>query len=436
VTQQPSTPMLTLEARPERRLIRPHGSFRHVDFRVSVAALPPSDGADRPPLTIGLVLDRSGSMHGQKIVTARSAALAVLDRLRVQDRVAAVVFDHQVDVLQEAAPASAEVKARLRAELSSIEARGNTALHEGWLTGCRVIAPETAKADHLARCFLLTDGLANVGLTDREQIAAQAAEVRANAGIGTSTFGIGVDYDEGLLGPMAVAGGGQFHHLRGPEEIATTFLGELGELLAVAARNVRLEIHAAPGTSAELVSPYWLTSTGDARWSVALGDLLAGEDRHVIVRFGFLSQPEHAGHLVRARLSWTGDVGEENSAWQQVFFEYADHAARNAERADPAVQRLVGVHHAGRAQRRAIELSRAGDMNGARELLRAVARRIAEYAGTDPELQDALSALRAAERDLEQHGYSVAAAKEAYYGSQLRTRAQRDLRQSSINDRS
>ena len=88
----------------------------------------------------------------------------------------------------------------MRAELSRIDARGSTALHEAWLTGCRLIAPDRAQTGRLTRTFLLTDGLANVGLTDAEQIAVQAGEVRANAGIGTSTFGIGVDYDEGLLG--------------------------------------------------------------------------------------------------------------------------------------------------------------------------------------------------------------------------------------------
>jgi Ca-activated chloride channel family protein len=93
----------------------------------------------------------------------------------------------------------------------------------------------------LTRCFLLTDGLANVGLTDLEQIAAQAAGVRTHAGVGTSTFGIGDDYAESLLGPMAVAGGGQFHHLRTPVDIARTFLGELAEMLCAAALNVLLE---------------------------------------------------------------------------------------------------------------------------------------------------------------------------------------------------
>ena len=128
-------------------------------------------------------------------------------------------------------------------------------------------------------------------------------------------------------------------------------------------------------------------------------------------------------------MSWVDDAGLHESEWHDVFFQYADHAARTAEQPDARAQRVVGVHHAERAQRRAIELSRAGQIDAARQLLVAVARRIAEYAGADPHLLEALNALRAAEANLMHHGYAPVAAKEAYYASQLRTRGQRDLRQ-------
>jgi Ca-activated chloride channel homolog len=424
-------PDLSLEMRPERRLIGTHGSFRHVDFLVRVASAARRQHADRSPLAISLVLDRSGSMHGDKIATARQAALAVLEQLDDRDRVAAVVFDDHIDVLQQAAPATAEVRARLRAELARVEARGRTALHEGWLTGCTAIAADGPETARLTRCFLLTDGLANVGVTDSEQIASEAAGVRANAAVGTSTFGIGLDYNEGLLGPMAVAGGGQFHHLRGPAEIARTFLGELGELLAVAVRDVRLEIQGTSGATAEMISPYWMQQSGDggSSWSVTLGDLLGGEDRHVVVRFGFMTQLQLAGHLLRARLVWVSAAGLPMTGdWRELSFEYADYALRRAEPVQLDVQRVVGVQHAERAQRIAIERSRNGDVAGARQVLDGVARRIAEYAGDDSELLTSIAELRRAEADLSMHGYAPAMAKETYFASQSRSRGQRDLR--------
>ncbi len=416
-----------LEMHPERRLIG-YGSKRHVDFRVHVSPAPAQRPAERRPVAIGLVIDRSGSMHGDKIVTARRAALAVLDRLNESDRVAAVIFDDRIDVLQNGAPATPEVKARLRAELTAVEARGSTALHTGWLTGCRAIAPETAGAV-LARCFLLTDGLANVGLTDAEQIASEAASVREHAGVGTSTFGIGDDYDESLLGPMAVAGGGQFHNLRTAEEIARTFLGELGELFTVAAANVRLRVEVEPGVGVEVVSPYWAQRVSPTQWSIALGDLLSGEERHVVGRFAFGDVSGGNKRVVRGQLEWRAPDGRECiGALQEIAFEPADSAARAAEHGDPGVLRIVGQHHAESARTRAIERSRQGDLDGARSLLRRVARRIGEYAGNDPELRQAMIELDSAERDLGQRGYEAASAKEAYFLSTAQARGQRDLR--------
>ena len=214
-------------------------------------------------------------------------------------------------------------------------------------------------------------------------------------------------------------------------EIATTFLGELGELLTVVVRDVRLELQAAPGTTAEMISPYWMSrvSEVDSNWSVTLGDLLAGEDRHAVVRFGFMTQLAHTGHLLRARLVWVGLDGEPaSSPWSEQFFAYAEHAERSAERARPEVQRVVGVQHAERAQRMAIERARSGNLDGARAILNRVADRIAEYAGDDPSLQQAIAGLRQAALDFDVQGYAPAMAKEAYYGSQALSRGQRDLR--------
>jgi Ca-activated chloride channel homolog len=274
------TDLLTLAQHPERRLIRPTGSYRHVDFAIRASARPARTD-DRP----ALALDRSGSMHGDKISTAREAAATVVDALDERDSVAVVVFDDRTD------------------------ARGSTALHEGWLTGCREVADEPSSAAapaRLARCLLLTDGLANIGLTDAEQIAAQAAGIRQSAGVGTSTFGIGLDYAEQLLGPMAVAGEGQFHHLRTSADMRQTFRGELVEIFAVAASNVRLELRTSPDVSIDVVSQYRVA--GEAGHAViGVGDLMGGEERHIVVRFGFPPQTPLFRPRVESRISWQVD---------------------------------------------------------------------------------------------------------------------------------
>ena len=419
---------LVLQARPERRLIRRGGSHRHIDFAIKVHQC--REPRERMPLTLALVIDRSGSMAGPKLATAKRAALAVLDRLDESDRAAVVVFDNRVDLLQPAEAVTPELRAHVRAALDRIEARATTALHEGWLTGCRAIASdeEPASEQGLARCFLLTDGLANVGLTDPETIASQAAGIRHNAGIGTSTFGIGADYDEGLLSPLAVAGGGQFHHLRTAAEIAHTFVGELGELLAVVAGLVRLELQLDAGVTAEPVSAYRSTPPQGGSLSISVGDLLAGEERHVVMRFAFPPQDDLDGQAVRARLVWADAGVEHSTAWQEVSFRYADRQACDAEAHDPEVMHWVGLHHAERARQEAASQSRRGDRDGARTTLQTVARRIGRYAGTDRDLREAIDALNAFEREVAEAPLSSMRAKEVTSQSQRRSRSQRDYR--------
>lgn len=415
--------VVELAVRPERRLLRPGGDCRYLLCQIRVAAGAP-DRRERRPVSLALVLDRSGSMSGEKLQLAKQAALALADRLAERDQLALVVFDDKIDLLQPRAPVTAALRARLRSLLAELDARGTTALHQAWLTGCQAIAGDAPPrpGEALARCFLLTDGLANVGQTDPEQIATEAAGIWSHAGIGTSTFGIGEDYNEALLGPLAAGGGGQFHHLRTPDAIATTFVNELGELLAVVAGGVRLELETGAGVEVEVISAYHgrPEPAEPRRWVIGIGDLTSGEERPVVVRLGFPSQTGPAVQRIRARLVWYANGDERQSDWRTVDFTYAGPAACEAEAGDPAVLEWVGLHTSARAQLESVRLRRAGRAEEAAEALRAAAEQIAAVAPASPAIQETLAELTAAQYDQD--------LKERYYAAQTKARGQRDLR--------
>ncbi len=427
---------VSLKLTPERRLIPPAQGFRYVDALVQVETVDRPSKLDRLPLTLALVLDRSGSMQGEKIATAKQAVLAVLERLEERDQAAIVIFDDKIDVLQAAGHVTEAFKAKARAAVSRVEARANTALHEGWLTGCKAIAPEHTGGDRgVVRCFLLTDGLANVGVTDPEQIAGEAAGIREHAGISTSTFGIGDDYNEALLAPMAVAGGGQFHHLRSANEILNTFVGELGDLLAVAARQVRLELEAEPGMSAEVVSTYWTSTTqpGWTAWSVAIGDLIGGDARHVVVRLGFPEQQGQEGRALRARLVWKDEEGEQSSAWEELRFTYAAPEACEAETPNPEVLTVVGKHTSSRAQMEALRLNKAGDYAGAQQVMAQATSAVTGWAANAPVLEEEVAELRDVAEHVSNAPAAPSYAKEQMFRKQTSTRGQKDYRTNSPN---
>jgi Ca-activated chloride channel family protein len=424
---------VTLEALPERRLIPHAASVRRIDYRIQVSAAANKARAERAPLTLALVIDRSGSMSGDKIMTAKRAALTALNELDERDTAAVVIFDDQIDTIQSATPVTPAIKRHVARELEKIQARGSTALHEGWLTGCHAIVGQGASGG-LARCFLLTDGLANVGIQDPEQIATEAGGIRRNAGIGTSTFGVGLDYAEELLGPMAEAGGGQFHNLRTAEEIAHAFAGELGELLLTAAANVRLEIEAEAGATVELLSIYHTQQDADHpyRWSAMIGDLIGGEERHVLTSVNFPLSARREAQTVRARVLWTQDGAEKATEWSPLTFTYATDAECDSEQPDAEIAQRIGEALSDRAQREALTLSKRGDFAGARMFLANTSSDIQAYAASAPmlaaELDDIadLNSGIAGNIPLASH-----ISKEVYFQRQMRSKGQRDQRQAS-----
>lgn len=419
----------------ERSLIHASDSNRYIVFLTRVQQnATVEEEPKRLPLELALVLDRSGSMHGEKLQTAKQAVLTVLDHLTSRDTISLVAFDSHIKTIQSPAKVTPQMKSQLREKLLSLEASTSTALHQGWLIGCKSLVDTADTGQTLKRCFLLTDGIANVGMTDPEQIASAAASMREQNAISTSTFGIGIDYNELLLGPMAVAGGGQFHHLRTPEEIINTFVGELGELLSVAALQVRLEVETSQGTELDLVSPYWLKSdrNNPLRRIISIGDLQSNEERPVVVCCKFPTQQEDAEpQIVRARVVWRSDNTEHATDWQEIRFSYASQQACAGEAHDPEVMKLVAQHEADRARREAVASNQRGDYQGAQRVVHRAVRSMHRYASSSPIVGMEQSSLNDLANQMMNTPMAPEMSKEIYYNQQRRSRNRKDYRQAS-----
>jgi Ca-activated chloride channel family protein len=163
---------------------------------------------ERTPLNLSLVLDRSGSMPGDKLLQARRAAALLVRRLDPEDLVSVVAFDDEVDTV--APPATGAAQADLGQRIEAIEPGGSTNLSGGWLRGRDFVT--AGKLDGgVIRVLLLTDGQANAGITDHPSLVGLCRAGRER-GITTTTIGFGEDYDEHLLREMA-DGGVQLHLL-------------------------------------------------------------------------------------------------------------------------------------------------------------------------------------------------------------------------------
>jgi Ca-activated chloride channel family protein len=371
-------------------------------------------------VNLAFVLDRSGSMSGQKIELAKRAIETAVDRLLPTDRFAIVCYDDRIDVVVEGTTASREAKTHAIERLRSIDARGSTDLGGGWLRGAEqvalgqvIVAGGNAKSDadmhrlasntdagnggpvrsSVNRVLLLTDGLANVGIVDHAQLAGHAQELRAR-GVTTTTFGVGEDFDEGLLQSMADGGGGHFYFIANAAQIQDHIATEVGELLQVVARETVLEITAPETLEVSTLSPYAIERRG-SRHHVLLGDLVAEQRLEVVLRvkFGYGPIGQEVGLLVGTS-DREGVLNLAGASPVGVGWEYADDHTNDAQARDRSVDRAVARLFAARARQGAVKLNRLGDFLEARRELREVSRRIAGYAGSDGELRGLVAELR------------------------------------------
>ncbi len=235
---------------------------------------PPTKALERPRINLSLVLDRSGSMQGEKIATTRRAAKTAIAQLLKTDRVNVVAFDDQVEVV---VPSTlVEEPEEICAKIDQIKDRGWTALHPGWLEGATQVA-QHLKAGQLNRVLLLTDGEANRGETRPESIAADVRGL-SQRGVSTTTIGFGKDYNEHLLRGMAESGDGNHYFIDTIERLFEVFETELSGMAMARGQKVRLRLE----TDAQLEVLTNLEKESDG--SLRLNDLMLGNTIQVLLR--------------------------------------------------------------------------------------------------------------------------------------------------------
>jgi Ca-activated chloride channel family protein len=410
--------------RPDRTLIRAHArSERFLLAEVVAPTVAPDPSRRRAPVNLAFVLDRSGSMGGQnKLGLAKQAVVEAVHRMEAEDRFSVVAYDDRLEVVIPATLASPEERRRAADRLARIDARGSTNLHGGWLTGCEQVA-STLAPDGVNRVLLLTDGLANVGVTDHDELQRLAGTLR-DRGITTSTFGVGTDFDETLLQGMADNGGGHFYFIGDVAQMRDHITSEVGETLEIVAREVVLELVLPEGVRVEALSPFRVEQrAGSAR--VYLGDMVSGQVLSVVLRvtFDFGDVGREVG--IAARVTDRDDAFAVSSpavAAVTLAWRYADHAANDAQPRDRDVDRVVARLFAERARQQAVQLNRQGRFDEAGKLLDGVRRRVASYAGSDAELQRIAAELKE-ERPAYAAAMPEAARKRAYYAASVSLRS-------------
>ncbi|HEX8749316.1 MAG TPA: VWA domain-containing protein [Pyrinomonadaceae bacterium] len=302
----------------------------------------------RPKLNLSVVLDRSGSMGGEKMERAREAASYCIDQLLPTDRVSLVTFDDAIDVL---IPSQlAENKPALKERIAHIEARNSTALHEAWVRGGMQVS-EHLTGGAINRVLLITDGQANVGLTNTDEIVSQAMGL-FQRGVSTSTIGIGEDFQEDLLMPMAQSAGGNAWHVERAEDMQRIFSVELEGLIAQVAHTVSLGLIPSDGVRlSDLLNDFEMNENGRYK----LPNLQAGSSIEVLAQLRVPAQAAGTKrHLLDLRMGYTPQEARSAEVLKQSLeVEFVEASKLKELPVNPEVEKAVRMLMNARARREA-----------------------------------------------------------------------------------
>jgi Ca-activated chloride channel family protein len=321
---------------------------------------------DRMPVNVAIVIDKSGSMQGDKIEQARQAAVQAVDRLRDNDIVSIVTYDSTVTVLVPATKASDReaIKARIR----DISASGNTALFAGVSKGAGEVR-KFLDDKRVNRVILLSDGLANVGPSSPSELE-QLGESLIKESISVSTMGLGLGYNEDLMSRLALASSGNHVFIEDAENLVQVFQNEFDDVLSVVAQKIRIEAKLAAGIRPVKVLNYPADITGQ-RVSIELGQLYSSQERYFVVEleipYGSDSSSRPVAEVSVEYMNMVTQTTEKLTSSVRVRFSDSQELAESDLNKDVLAACVIQI--ANERNRNATRLRDEGKVEEARSLL-------------------------------------------------------------------
>ncbi len=327
----------------------------------------------RVPTDLLVVLDRSGSMGGEKLEDARQAIRELVSQLGPEDRFALVTYSDGAELSIPLAVAAPETRQGWLATVARIEASGGTNMSSGLDLALENVTRLRA-AGHAPRMILISDGLANQGDASPEGLIGRAKRA-AEAELALTTVGVGADFNEYLMTALADAGGGNYYFVERGTELAPIFAREFGATRSTVASAVAVEITPADGVRVVDAAGYPLEQSA-GRIVIRPGTLFGGQERRIWVTLAVPhdAPAEHA--LGRFALSY-----KEGTTVRTVAFDQTPQVACVASREDflaavdaPAWARSVVVEGFNKMQDEVARQVKAGKREEARAAMEAFRR--------------------------------------------------------------
>jgi len=325
---------------------------------------------ERTPLNISLVIDKSGSMSDyNKLEYVKESANYMIDELNMKDYVSIITYNDYVDILQ--STTNVRKKSTLRDKISKITSGGYTNLSGGMLEGFDQVEYAYTKG-YVNRVFLLSDGLANRGITNQYRLQQIVKEKNWEDGIVISTFGVGNDFNEDLMSNIAEYGRGNYYFINSPSNISRIFAQELRGIRALAGQNTKVEI-TFPDEYLKLKKVYgYPYEVVDGKIIIDFKDVFSSEKKSVLLKFDVVSQ-------MRKYVNFHAELIYEDVS--RDFKRIKDHqyktlkptnsSSEYSESFNQEVMQNVAMFEANEIMGRAIRYADDGDYENAKKQLRA-----------------------------------------------------------------
>jgi Ca-activated chloride channel homolog len=329
--------------------------------------------AVRVPLQVCFVLDRSGSMSGEKIVQLQQAVLQALDLLQPGDQAAIVTFAHQPK-LALALTAAAD-RRRIAEAVGGIKAGGGTRMAPAMELGLAQLRQPFSGRKVL---LLLTDGQ-----TEHEKECLYWAAEAGRLGIPFTAFGIGSDWNEQLLETIAAQSGGSADYISDAGALQAAFTASVQQAQQTVIEQSHARLRLVNGVvvravwhTVPLISQQAVQAAGERDVGFAIGEI-AGSGRALLLELLVDGRP--AGEYRIGELLVDYDIpalqirGGRTSL--DLVVRFSDDAGQ-VQQVTPAVMNTVEKVSAFKLQTRALRDIESGDVDAAAQKLKGAVTRL------------------------------------------------------------
>jgi Ca-activated chloride channel family protein len=304
-------------------------------------------GLSTLPLNLGILLDISGSMQGEKLTRAKEACVLLLDQLRPQDRATVCTFSSGAQAVVPSQIFDESVKQNATQAISKIQCSGATELLVGLNQVFSEVAPHRS-AEVTTFVIVLSDGEPTDSQgyfeTDMTKFLERVGEEFSQNGVSVSTIGLGSasDYDASFLRDLADRGSGKFLMAQQPQELADAFQDEFGRIQSTVLSDVTIEVNRLNGTvrrfwrvvpDKKLFDPPQVVNNS---FRVPVGSMQLDQPQAYLVDIVTGPPSENVGRGLLCQVAAESHLGNEPQRSEtNVLISYSDNevelAQRNAE---------------------------------------------------------------------------------------------------------